>query len=129
MNNLLTFKFWFNLRPEGLTPVFQKIFIVFVVALLALTLVFAYIKSSQKKNLYSQFWRSLYYFSLTNTIIGAFLLFFNYEMVPFLSSRFWFLLWAALIIVWLFFIYKILVGIPKRKAQLEREKEFRKYIP
>lgn len=129
MGNLLTFKFWLDLRPEGLTPVFQKFFIIFVALLFVLTLIFAYIKSKQKKNLYSQFWRSLYYFNLTNVIIGAFLLFFNYEIVPFLSSRFWFLLWAMLIIVWLFFLYKILVGIPRKKAQLEKEKEFKKYIP
>lgn len=129
MGNLLTIRFWFNFRPESLTPIFQEFFIISLVFLLLLSLILAYIKSKQKKNLYGKFWSSLYYFCLTNLIIGAFLLFFNYEMVPFLSSRFWFLLWAILVVVWLFFIYKILIEIPKKKARLEKEKEFKKYIP
>jgi hypothetical protein len=31
--------------------------------------------------------------------------------------------------IWLGFIYKAIVKIPKRKALLEKEKEFKKYLP
>ncbi|OGF24220.1 hypothetical protein A3H66_02200 [Candidatus Falkowbacteria bacterium RIFCSPLOWO2_02_FULL_45_21] len=86
-------------------------------------------KKRWAKSLYAAVWRVLYYFFLTNAIIGLILLFFNYEMVPFLSARFWFLFWGAGMIVWLFFIYKIIIKIPHKKEQLEKEKEFKKYIP
>ena len=68
-------------------------------------------------------------FNLIFVIIGLFLTFFNYEMVPFLSARFWFLLWGIGILVWLFFIYKMIIKIPQKKALLEKEREFKKYVP
>ncbi len=129
MNNLLSLKFWFNLRPEALTPIHQKIFIFLVVGLIILTIVFGFIQIRNKNNLYARFWRSLYYFCLTNAIIGLALLFFTYELVPFLSTRFLFLLWGAGIITWIVFIVRILIKIPGRKRELEKEKEFRKYVP
>ena len=62
-------------------------------------------------------------------MIGLLLTFFNYEMVPFLSARFWLLLWAAGMVVWLAFIIGLVVKIPQRKVLLEKEKEFKKYVP
>jgi amino acid transporter len=128
MTNLLNYKYWLNLRPDSLAGSVQKYFIILVVLFLFFTLVFAFLKS-KNKNLYSRVLRKLYTFFLTNFIVSLFLLFFTYEMVPFLSSRFWFLLWAAGIIFWLYFIIKEFINIPKIKQELEKEKEFKKYIP
>ncbi len=110
-------------------PEYQQYFIIFVVILVVLTIVFAFIQARNKKNLYGRFWTGLYYFCLTNTIIGVFLLFFIYEAIPFLSARFWFLLWVAEVLVWIFFLVKKLREIPKRKKQLEEERKYKKYIP
>ena len=129
MNNLLSLEFWLNFKPGALAPTNQKIFIAFVVSLIILTITFGFIQIRNKKNLYARFWRSLYYFCLTNAIIGLVLLFFTYELVPFLSARFLFLLWGAGIIVWLVFIVRILIKIPGRKKELEKKKEFKKYVP
>ncbi len=76
-----------------------------------------------------KFWRGLYYFSFSNAFVGVVFLFFNYEQVPFLSARFWFLGWGMLMAVWLAFIFKLLVGIPAEKKRLAAAKEYRKYIP
>ncbi len=129
MNNFFSLKFWLNTRPDQLIPQYQRYFIIFVVISAVSTIVFAFIQARNKKNLYGRFWTSLYYFCLTNTIIGVFLLFFTYEAVPFLSARFWFLLWTAEILVWIFFLAKKLRDIPKRKKQLDEEKQYKKYIP
>ncbi|MCK4553730.1 hypothetical protein KAU19_02110 [Candidatus Parcubacteria bacterium] len=129
MNNLLSLNFWLNVRPGQLMPEYQQYFIIFVVILVVLTIVFAFIQARNKKNLYGRFWTGLYYFCLTNTIIGVFLLFFIYEAIPFLSARFWFLLWVAEVLVWIFFLVKKLREIPKRKKQLEEERKYKKYIP
>jgi len=129
MSHLLSLKFWFNLRPGILLPIYLHSLVALVVILVILTIVFGFVKSRNKKNLYNSFWSILYYFCLTNAIIGLFLLFFTYEVIPFLSARFWFLLWGVEMLVWLFFLGKRLKAIPERKKQLEEEREFRKYIP
>jgi len=126
--NLLSFKFWFNLRPEAFLPVYQKIFIFFVLALIIFSFL-GRLVTFRRKGLFTSFWRRIYSFSLTNTFIGLILLFFNYEMVPFLSARFWLLAWATEMIIWLIFIFKGLLDIPKKKKLLEEEKEYKKYIP
>jgi len=128
MGNLLSLKFWFNLRPGALLPIYQKTFIIFVLALVIFFL-FCRLLTGRKKGLYISLWRRLQSFSLANAFIGLILLFFNYELVPFLSARFWLLLWAALMLVWLVFIAKSLLAIPEKKKKLEEEKEYRKYIP
>ena len=64
-----------------------------------------------------------------NFFVGLILLFFSHELIPFLSARFWFLLWGLGIAVWLVFIFKALVAIPKKKKQIEKEREYKKYIP
>lgn len=128
MGNLLSLKFWFNLRPGALLPIYQKTFVISVLALVVFFL-FCRLLTSRKKGLYTSFWRRLESFSLANAFIGLVLLFFNYELVPFLSARFWLLLWAALMLSWLVFIVKSLLAIPERKKKLEEEKEYRKYIP
>ncbi|MDD5031557.1 MAG: hypothetical protein PHR36_00750 [Patescibacteria group bacterium] len=128
MGNLLSLKFWFNLRPDALLPVYQKIFIFFVLALIVFFL-FCRFFAKRKRGLYTSFWRRLESFSLANTFIGLILLFFNYEFVPFLSARFWFLLWAIFMLTWLVFIAKSLLKIPENKKKLEEEREYKKYIP
>ena|SRR3990167_3317889 len=129
MGNFLTWNFWFNLRPGAFIGLSLKIVLGFIALLIILTIVSGLIKRKWSKSLYACFWSSLYVFFLTNVVIGLLLTFFNYEMVPFLSARFWFLLWAIGMLVWLFFIYKIMIKIPQKKALLEKEREFKKYIP
>ena len=129
MGNFLTWNFWFNLRPGAFIGLSFKIVLGFIALLIILTIVSGLIKRKWSKSLYACFWSSLYVFFLTNVVIGLLLTFFNYEMVPFLSARFWFLLWLIGMLVWLFFIYKIMIKIPQKKALLEKEREFKKYIP
>ena len=128
---IITWNFWFNLRPGHLLPVYHYILIGFVVLLFILSAVF-YVKKQnrkRKKNVNLPFWRQLYYFSLTNGIIGIMFIFFNYELIPFFSSRFWYPLWVIVMAVWLYFIFKLLKTIPEKIKQKEKEAEYSKYIP
>lgn len=129
MKNLSSLKFWFDLRPDALSLLSQKIFLVLIVVLIFSVIVFGYIKSLKKKNLYTKIFDKLYYFSLVNGVIGLLLMFFNYEMVPFLTARFWYLLWFIILVVWLFFIIKSVIKIPQKQQQIEKEKKFNQYIP
>lgn len=127
MNNLLTWSFWFNLRPPSLLPVFNNLFIAFLVILLLTAIISVYFKT--KKKIYRSFWKKLYNLSATNLIIGLFLFFFNYQQAPFLSARFWLIIWALLIITWLLFLIRSLKKIPIKRKEIEAKKEFDKYIP
>jgi len=127
MKNLLTLNYWFNLRPESLTASAQKIFIASLIILAVLSLITAFIKN--RGGIYRGFLNRLYVFFLTNTVIGLLLLFFNYEVVPFFSARFWLGLWGLVMIIWLIFILKKLKNIPQQKKQREAEKELKKYLP
>lgn len=129
MGNFLTWNFWFSARPGAFTGFSLKIVLGFIFLLIILSVISGIIKKRWTKSLYSSFWSSLYTFFLTNAGLGLLLTFFNYEMVPFLSSRFWFFLWAVGMLVWLFFICRIAAKIPDKRARLEKEKEFKRYIP
>lgn len=129
MGNFLTWNFWFSARPGAFTGWSLKVVLGFIILLIILSIASGVIKKRWSKSLYSSFWSGLYAFFLTNAAIGLVLTFFNYEMVPFLSSRFWFLFWVIGMLVWLFFIYRLVIKIPGKRARLEKEKEFKKYIP
>lgn len=129
MGNFLTLNFWFDLRPSAFMAASLKILLGFILLLIVLAIIAAIGKKRWVKSLYSTFWSSLYNFFLTNAVIGLILTFFNYEMVPFLSARFWLLLWVICMAVWLVYIYKIIIKIPQKKVLLEKERQFKKYIP
>lgn len=129
MDKLFSFTYWTSLRPGSLTLGEQRYFFIFIVILAILTFVFILLKTRHKKSLFNRIWRKLSSFSLTNLIISLFLLFFTYESIPFLSGRFWLLFWNLSMVIWLFFISKVLIKIPKIKQEIKKEQEFKKYIP
>lgn len=127
MKIFLSLNYWFNLRPEPLISAAQKIFDASLVVLFLLTLIIVLIK--RRAGLYRGILNSLYNFGLSNLIIGLIIFFFNYEMIPFFTARFWFAIWALEMLVWLIFIFRKLKNIPKAKQRLEEEKELKKYLP
>ncbi len=127
MNNLITWSFWFNLRPPAMLAIFNYLFIALLVFFLLATILAGFMKT--RKKIYKSFWQKFYDFSATNLIIGSFLFFFNYQQAPFLSARFWLIIWSLIIIVWLFFLIKNIKKIPKKREEIEAKKEFNKYLP
>ncbi|MEI6529319.1 MAG: hypothetical protein WCN88_02880 [Candidatus Falkowbacteria bacterium] len=127
MTNLLTWRFWFALRPESLTPLVQKGFSFLLITFVAIA--FFMLLAKKHGGLYRGFFKRLYTFFLSNAIIGGILLFLNYEMVPFFSARFWLGIWGITMIVWLVLILKKLRVIPIQKKKQEQDKELKKYLP
>ena len=129
MSNLLSLNYWFDMRPAAMAGIAQKSLLAFCV-LLGIGIISFYIVSKNNKGgIYNKIYKKLGSFSSTNLIIGLFMIFFTYELIPFLSSRFWFLLWAVEMGVWLYFIGTNLSQIPGRIEELKKEKELKKYIP
>jgi len=127
MDNLLTLHYWFNLRPETLLPYAQNLFISFIIFLAVIAIIATMTKKAA--GVYRGLLKKIYAYGITNALIGLILLFLNYESVPFFSARFWLGLWILIMAIWLVFIIKRLLAIPKQKKQLAKEKEFKKYIP
>ncbi len=127
MSNLLSFKFWFATRPPILLPIYMKIFIAIIIIFVILSVISWILV--KKKNVYSKIWDRVNTFSISNVFFGLVILFFNYELIPFLSSRFWFLIWGLMIIVWAYFIFKDFKKIPAIREQRAKDHEYKKYIP
>lgn len=127
MTNLLTWRFWFALRPESLTPLSQKVFVALLIAFVVIA--FFMLLAKKKSSLYRGFFKRLYTFFLSNAIIGGILFFLNYEMVPFFAARFWLGIWGLTMLVWLALILKKLRVIPIQKKKQEQDKELKKYLP
>jgi hypothetical protein len=127
IKNILNFSYWSDLRPDYFSGTSGKVFFAGLIILFLTALLAAVLK--RKSGFYRGFLKRLYSFAVSNFLVGLLILFFRFELVPFLSARFWFGLWLLTMLVWLIFILKALKKIPeaKKKAELSREKE--KYIP
>ena len=127
MSILFSLPFWFNLRPGSMDPLPRNIFIAFIIILIALAITTFIAK--RKKGSYRRFFISLYNFCISNAIIGLMLLFFNYEIVPFFSAYFWYLIWFIIMLIWKINILLALKkNINSKKEQTENN-EIKKYLP
>ncbi|MFA6106199.1 MAG: hypothetical protein WC745_00840 [Patescibacteria group bacterium] len=129
MKNFLTLKYWFALNPGAPAQVMVNGLIGLTVLFFLIALILGMTKKRYRKNLYFRTLEKVYLFSLANFFLSLFFLFFVYESVPFFSSRFWFILWAGEMAAWLYFILKFLISLPEKRASLEKEREYNKYIP
>ncbi|MCX6795519.1 MAG: hypothetical protein NT165_02210 [Candidatus Falkowbacteria bacterium] len=119
--------YWFNLRPEPLTGQTFKFFIAFIFLLIILGATAYYLKTrSGAKN---GLWLKIFNFSFTNTLLGVFLLFCNYEIIPFFTARFFLAFWVIGMLLWLFSLAKVFKKIPKTIEDAKKQDEFKKYLP
>ncbi len=125
--SLLSLAFWFNLRPGSMPANYKNFLIGLVIVLIVSSVIFFVLK--KRKGFYKKALITLYDFSISNAFIALLLLFFNYELVPFFSARFWFLIWLISSILWLFYILKALKQIPKKIKQSVVKDEIKKYLP
>lgn len=127
MRNFLSVQFWFNQRPDLLSSGSKTALIIFII--LCLVLLIASIILKVRKGFYNRLWGKLISFFISNALIGAVLLFFCQQLIPLLSSRFWFILWGIGMAAWAAFIIAYAKKLPAKKKEVEREKEFKKYLP
>ncbi len=129
MGNLISIGFWFNMNPGSLAPVFLKLLYAAAALFFAGAAAAKIFSKIDGNRLHKPLWKKCYYFFLTNFIIGLFIIFFNAQSIMFFSARFWFLAWLAGDAVWLYFIVKALSDMPAKRKMLEKEMEYKKYLP
>lgn len=128
MGNFFKISYWFNMNPGSLEPKMLVAFVAFLLFLLAAIFICGIIRKRHAGLMYKIYDR-LQGFAIGNLLIGLLYLFFTNQLIPVLSSRFWFLVWLIGMGVWLFFISKDIKKVPAMKKQREQEEEFKKYIP
>lgn len=127
MNNLFTWKYWLTVNPGQMTQLGLMVLAVIVAVFLIASVILFFLK--KKSSLYRGIFKQLYNLTVSNFVIGLFVLFFNYENIPFFAARFWIILWLISVLVWLYFILRKLKEIPLKKKALEIEREKKKYLP
>lgn len=130
-SNFLKLKFWFDLTPPSLAVGFLVFGLVLLVLLIIVGIIFNLLAKKNKANrLFVKTANMISQASFTMGPIGLLLLFFAYEEIRLFGSRFWFLLWAIGLLVWLgFILYQHFKVAPRLKRAEEIRRQREKYLP
>lgn len=128
---LLDLNFWFSLRPAAPSDKTTIILAVCFAIFLAAGIVCGFLIKSKKQNPpLAKLFRKLKKMLQTMAVVGFILLFFSYEQIYFMGSRFWFLAWFIGLVVWAVFIaLYALRKMPAEKSELEKKQKYLKYLP
>ncbi|MFZ6015760.1 MAG: hypothetical protein ACOYUZ_05425 [Patescibacteria group bacterium] len=129
--NLLTFKYWFATHPAAFLPIIGKIFLVAFIALTAVGIIAKIYSVKKKMDKWTR--RAIDKAGnclLSMGLLGLLLYFFDYEKIPILSMRIFYIAWLIILIIWAYFIYKfITVEIPAKLAQKQEREQVDKWLP
>lgn len=128
MKQIFSLKYLINTSPGGFSLTSYKLFAIFFVLLILIYITTIFLEKRQM-GLYFKILKKVRSFSLSNLLIGLALLFFSFELIPILSARFWYVIWLALMIFWIYLIIKEYLKIPDKKQKIIEAKEFKKYLP
>ena len=126
--NMFSIKFWFTMRPGDLPMLAIQIMAGFLLLLIVLAF-FSFLIKKRVRGPWQKIWQMLNSFSISNIIVGIFLIFFGYERLPFLAMRIWLLVWALTMIFWLVLVARKAFKIKSARQKIDKEKEYNKYIP
>jgi|SRR3989344_944964 len=119
----------FSLRPQAMQPRALLILAIIFGVVVAVGLAATILKKKQRGLAVVGFNR-LSTAGLTMGIAGFCYLFFAWQGVALLASRFWLLIWVVVAVVWAaLIIYYFVITIPKRVQENLKKKQFEKYIP
>ncbi len=125
--NYLTWIYWFNSRPEPLQWETKRLLLglCVILTIIGIASILGLLKKLGIPRIISERLRN---FCFANLIIGLVLAFFNYELIPYFRSRYWYVIWFIIAALWLFNIIK---QKPKHTQTFtnSREDEIKKYLP
>jgi membrane protein DedA with SNARE-associated domain len=129
MSYLFELVYWFNSKPEPISRQSQKLLASIITILLILAIIILIRVYGEKMQAYKPTLKKLLPFCFGNALIGLYLIFVNYEVIPILRARFWFLIWLVIIIIWIIAIIKDYIKRKRRKEEAIKEQEIKKYLP
>lgn len=127
---LLDLNFWFALRPNAPTGRMVLAAVAVFAVFLVLAFVLKIVARIKKQNpLLVKLLKKISKMFSTMALVGFVILFFSYEQIFLLGSRFWFLLWSAGLVAWIVVIVLYAVRkMPKEKNDMEKKNKFLKYL-
>lgn len=128
---LLTKSFWLSAQPGIMTrPLAIGLLVIFSACLLVAVVMAIVMARRRQRGPALRLWRKMQNLCSTFGIIGFVILFFFWQQVPYLSSRWWLLVWLVGVLIWLGFIGRFgFVDLPARQAELERARAQEQYLP
>ncbi|MDD2807974.1 MAG: hypothetical protein PHW95_05680 [Patescibacteria group bacterium] len=129
--NYWKLNYWLNPRPESL-PTFLLIGLI-VLGLILLGASYFGVKKLKNKpgeGAYGSWWKKIENFLATNGILAILWVFFSSQLIPYLSSRYWLVLWVAGGSYWLFWLCRKRQQIRKKIENIDKSSRVnQKYIP
>lgn len=125
--NYISWLYWFNSRPDPLTHQGLTIILSITVGLVIIGLA-EIIGTLSLLKIPKRISHKLVSFCFTNAFIALFIVFLNYELVPYLRARIIYIIWAIIVIIWL----SLMLFSKKKRMQTirsSREDEIKKYLP
>ncbi len=131
LSPLVEFDFWFRLHPLGLSPLFERgLFFLFAISIILGSVSRIFARNRKEDYLMVKAYRYLGQMFLTMGIVGMLWFFFTFEEIYFFGARFWFLVWLAGVIAWVWWIVRyVKVTIPELRQAGAAKKDSNKYIP
>jgi len=78
---------------------------------------------------YRRLWGKCFNFLIANSLVALLLFFFDQELIPVFSARYWYLIWLVCAIAWLVFIVLHFKKMPAIKRELNADQLYKKYLP
>ncbi len=129
MNELLTFNFWFNPRPEVLTNQGLMIALIIVAILFVLGILARYNFLITKWQPNRSLLRKISPILITNAIVLLYFWFLDSQVVPILRARAWFGFWLLIDIAWIIGIILSIKALLQRRKDRAQTSDIKKYIP
>lgn len=129
MGYLLDLVYWFNSRPEPISRHGQKMIASIIAILIVIAVIILTKAYGEKIQSYKPTLKKLLPFCFTNSLIGLYLIFVNYEIIPVLRARFWFVVWGIIVVIWIISLIRDINKRKKRKEDHAKEIELKKYLP
>ncbi|MFA5076281.1 MAG: hypothetical protein WC480_02580 [Patescibacteria group bacterium] len=128
---LLTWNFWFQKDPGQMAPAaFKLLVVIFAICLVGAIIFWLLGRISKKDRIYIKLFKKIQSFLITLGLVGFVILFFFFEEAPYLSSRFWLLIWLVIAVFWLIKIIKFtVVDLPRRLTEQKKIESFKQYLP
>jgi len=127
--NLISFPFWFNARPQPVGFYGQQVLWAIIAILIIISIIIAIRAYKESWHIYKKSFDKLKTFCLTNSLISLYLLFVHDQLIPVLRARYWYIIWVIIAGVWLTAIIKDFRRRIARRGEISHNAELKKYIP
>jgi hypothetical protein len=129
-NEIFSKNYLFNPNPGELGGIFYILGICLGSIAISIILWFLLTKIESKRSIYKKLKIKIFNPLFYLPIIGLFLIFFQWQQLPYLSFRIFMLLWIVGAILWaVFVILYILIRFPRQMREFSETEQLNKYLP